>query len=76
LADKAQTGREKTLQPSANAALPETEDDLDPIQYPNLAALRDNDRQEHLRLARKAGLTRKQASRHADEHLGEAPEGP
>lgn len=54
------------------APLPDAAEPLDERKSPNLAALRAGDRQQHLRQARRAGLSRKQASRHADEHLREA----
>lgn len=67
--------RNKNAGPSrsrrAPAPLPDAARPLDEEQYPNLAALRAGDRQQHLRQARRAGLTRAQASRHADEHLRE-----
>lgn len=53
----------------AEGPLPDAAEPLDPVQYPNLAAQREMDRQQHVRLAREAGLTRKQASRHADDDL-------
>jgi len=39
-------------------------------RFPNLAARRELDRQEHIRAARRMGATRKQASRHATEEVG------
>ena len=47
---------------------------IDPEKYPNLAAQREMDRQEHVKRAREMGATRKQASRHADEDLAEGEE--
>jgi hypothetical protein len=44
---------------------------IDPVKYPNLHAQREMDRQEHVKRAREMGLDRKQASRHADEHMEE-----
>lgn len=48
------------------------EDDLQGIdeeRFPNLAALRRGQREQHLQSARAAGLDRKAARKHADEHL-------
>ncbi len=42
---------------------------VDPIRFPNLAAQLEMERQQLMREARAQGLTREQASRHADEHL-------
>lgn len=56
----------------AQPPLPDAVEVLDERKYPNLAAQREMDRQLHVRQARKMGLTRKQASQHADEHVGEA----
>ena len=39
-------------------------------RYPNMTAQREMDRQEHVKRARGMGLTRKQASKHADEEVG------
>ena len=44
---------------------------IDPEKYPNLAAQRERDRQEHVKRAREMGATRKQASKHADEDMAE-----
>lgn len=49
--------------------LPDAARPLDEEKYPNLAALRRGDRAQHVAQARRAGLTRKQASRHADAHM-------
>lgn len=40
-------------------------------RFPNLAAERAADREEHVRRAMEAGMTRKQAERHADEEIAE-----
>lgn len=40
-------------------------------KFPNLAAERAADREEHVRRAMEAGMTRKQAERHADEEIAE-----
>jgi hypothetical protein len=40
-------------------------------KYPNMAARREWDRQQHVRRARKMGATKKQATRHADEEIRE-----
>jgi hypothetical protein len=40
-------------------------------KYPNLAAQRDWDKAEHVRKGVEAGLTRKQAVRHANEEVHE-----
>lgn len=55
--------------PPPEAVDEELDETLDPIRYPNLAAAKEQDRLEHVRKAREAGLTRKQASDHADEHM-------
>lgn len=65
-------GPARTHAARAPPPLPDAAEPLDPVQYPNLAAQREQDRLQHVRLARQAGLTRKQASEHADEHLGES----
>ena len=49
--------------------LPDATQPLDEDRFPNLAALRRGERQQMVRAARRAGLTRTQASQHADEHL-------
>ena len=48
---------------------PDAVQPLDEGRFPNLAALRRGERAQLLQAGRRAGLTRKQASRHADEHL-------
>jgi hypothetical protein len=40
-------------------------------RFPNLAAEREWDREQHIRRAMASGLTRRQAERHADEELAE-----
>ncbi|MCA1811065.1 MAG: hypothetical protein LC623_03525 [Halobacteriales archaeon] len=40
-------------------------------RFPNLAAQRDWDRAEHVRKAMEAGLSRKEAERHADAEVRE-----
>jgi hypothetical protein len=66
--------RNKTAGPSrtrkAPEPLPDAVEPLDEARFPNLAAHLRGERQEHVRRARAAGLTRKQASEHADEHVG------
>jgi hypothetical protein len=57
--------------PAAKKALAKArpaKDDLS--QFPNLLAQREWDRQEHIRRAMAAGMTRKEAERHAAEELG------
>lgn len=53
----------------------EDEGDAVPVlavdRYPNMTAQREMDRQEHVRRARQMGATRKLASRHADEEVGD-----
>jgi hypothetical protein len=49
--------------------LPNTVQPLDEERYPNIAAELANERQLTMRRARAAGMDRKQAARHADEHL-------
>ena len=53
----------------SSAPPPDVTQPLDEDKYPNLAAMRDGDRLQHIHQARRAGLTRKQASKHADEDL-------
>lgn len=45
--------------------------DIDPKKFPNLAAERDWDREQHIKQAMQAGMTRKQAEKHADDELRE-----
>ena len=45
--------------------------DIDPKKFPNLAAERDWDREQHIKQAMQAGMTRKQAEKHADAELRE-----
>ena len=40
-------------------------------RYPNMTAQREMDRLEHVRRGRAMGLTRKQASRHAADEVGD-----
>ena len=40
-------------------------------EYPELTKLRAFDRQQHMQRSIEAGMTREEAERHADEHLGE-----
>ncbi|GEM_PF-5830418 len=40
-------------------------------EFPELTKLRDQDRQEHVRRAMAAGMSREEAERHADEDLRE-----
>lgn len=61
-------GPERRRDEPATAA-PEAPGAIDERKHPNLAAQREMDRLLHVRQARQLGLTRKQASRHADEHL-------
>jgi hypothetical protein len=49
--------------------LPDAVQPLDAERFPTLAAELENERQQHVRQARAAGLDRRQASRHADEHM-------
>lgn len=44
-------------------------DGLDPKKFPNLAAERDWDREQHIKQAMQAGMTRRQAEKHADDEL-------
>lgn len=48
-----------------------TEDsgDIDQKKFPNLAAEQDWDREQHIKQAIQAGMSRKQAERHADDEL-------
>lgn len=43
--------------------------DIDPKKFPNLAAEHDWDREQHIKQAMQAGMTRKQAEKHADDEL-------
>ena len=43
----------------------------DDAKFPNLAAERDWDREQHIKQAMQSGMTRKQAERHADDELRE-----
>ena len=45
--------------------------DIDRKKFPNLAAERDWDREQHIKQAMRAGMTRKQAEKHADAELRE-----
>ena len=45
------------------------DDGIDPKKFPNLAAERDWDREQHIKQAMQAGMNRKQAERHADDEL-------
>lgn len=44
-------------------------DEIDSAKFPNLAAERDWDRAQHIKQAIAAGMTKKQAERHADAEL-------
>ncbi|HVM45749.1 MAG TPA: hypothetical protein VM582_07410 [Candidatus Thermoplasmatota archaeon] len=37
--------------------------------FPNITAMRDFDRQQHIQRAIEAGLSREEAERHAEEHM-------
>jgi hypothetical protein len=50
-------------------AIPGVRDPIDAERYPNIAAERAMDREEHIRRAMANGLTRAQAEAHADEEL-------
>lgn len=43
--------------------------DIDSKKFPNLAAESDWDREQHIKQAMQAGMTRKQAEKHADDEL-------
>ena len=40
-------------------------------EFPNLTAMADFDRQQHIQRSIEAGLSREQAEKHADEHLAQ-----
>lgn len=65
--------RNKNAGPSptrkAAAPLPDAVQPLDEERYPNIAAELENERQKAIRAARAGGMDRKQASRHAEEHM-------
>ena len=44
---------------------------IDRKKFPNLAAEEEWDREQHIKQAMQAGMTRKQAERHADDELRE-----
>lgn len=44
-------------------------DPIDAKRFPNIAAERDWDREQHIRQAMANGLTRKQAEAHADQEM-------
>jgi len=46
----------------------------DDERYPNMAAERAADREEHIKRAMEAGMSRQQAERHADEEMAERDE--
>ncbi|HUR61165.1 MAG TPA: hypothetical protein VM286_02210 [Candidatus Thermoplasmatota archaeon] len=48
-----------------------TAEDEDPEKYPNLAAAKDWDKAQHVKKGIEAGLTKKQAQRHADDEVRE-----
>ncbi|HUR25799.1 MAG TPA: hypothetical protein VM327_07290 [Candidatus Thermoplasmatota archaeon] len=57
--------------PAKRTKSPVDDIDIDRAKFPNLAAERDWDRDQHIKQAMKAGMTRKQAERHADDELRE-----
>ena len=50
---------------------PKPKDPIDEKRFPNIAAERQWDREQHVRQAMANGMTRKQAEKHADAELQE-----
>ena len=61
----------KPIPSSTNGPATAKADDIDRKKFPNLAAERDWDREQHIQQAMQSGMTRKQAERHADAELRE-----
>jgi hypothetical protein len=57
--------------PPAPKPLAKSHDPIDEAKYPNLAAERAFDRAEHIKRAMAAGMTRREAERHADEDMAD-----